>query len=125
MKRFALLFLLALLPVTQPACRTVGTPALERISREVDCLKDRLPTQAVAYLDVVNSCLVGMNFMSCLTQLSEQAGRDVVACAVAQVGAEAKVRAASAGPGVLVNQDVIAGHAAEYLQADGATVVRR
>lgn len=104
-------------------CQTGGgTPAIERIERTVDCLKDRLPIQAIAYLDVVTSCLVGGNYMACLAPLAEKAGRDVIACAVAKAGSEANARASSAGPGELPNQENIRNHAKAYLDADGARV---
>lgn len=116
---------LGLIMLVPSGCRTVGTPVLERVDRTVECLKDSLPRQAIGYLDVVTSCLAGGDYMGCLVPLAEKAGRDVIACAVAQAGSEAQVRAASAGPGVLPNQDAIAEHARAYLEADGATAVIR
>lgn len=119
MKRILLALALSL------SCATPGVSPATRIARTVDCLKDRIPEQAVGYLDVVTSCLVGGNYLACLLPLAEKAGRDVIACAVAKVGEEAAVRAASAGPGALPNQDAISTNARAYLEADGAEIVRK
>lgn len=110
-------------------CGTTGrpNPVIVRWDREVDCLKDRIPEQAIGYLDVINSCLVKVlaaDYLGCLVQLTEKAGRDVVACGVGFAGSEAQKRASSVDGGfeALPNASTIAAHASVYLQEDGARV---
>jgi hypothetical protein len=129
MKRFALILVFVDFSLwSVPSCKTPGAPpptVVERLDREVACLKGRIPEQAPAYLDVVNSCLLSGSYMGCLVSLATKAGRDVIACAVALVGGEAGEMAAGAGRGELPQQEVIAGRARAYLDADGAHAVLR
>lgn len=99
------------------ACGTTGQPVLTTVSHVVDCTVDQVRQQIPSIVDDAATCLVGGNYLACLTQLGTRVGEDAMLCAVALAGSEAGHRMAMSPMGAQPNASAIREHAESYLTA--------